>query len=125
MIRGRVTPQLESVVTVRVLGRDGAAANVDAVVDTGFDGFLSLTHGAIRLLELRQVGVRDGTLADGTVVSFPAFLATVDWHGAVRTGAVIQSGGGNLIGMKLLEGSIVRIHVVPSGVVEIEQRGTN
>jgi clan AA aspartic protease len=112
MIRGKVTMQVEPVVRARVLGRNGAAAEVELVIDTGFNGFLSLAPALIRALELRQVGFRDGVLADGSIVLFPSHLATIDWHGAVRTGAVIKSTGGNLLGMSLLEGSILHMDTI-------------
>jgi clan AA aspartic protease len=122
MIRGTVTSELVPVVRLRVFGRHGQSLEIAFEIDTGFNGFLLLDRDAIQLLDLRPIGLRDGTLADGTVELFPAFLATVDWHGAVRTGAVIQSGGGNMLGMKLLEGSVLQIEVFPSGSVEVFPR---
>lgn len=122
MIRGTVTMQLEPVVRIHILGRNGAAEEVALVIDTGFNGFLSLEPALIRSLDLRQVGYRDGVLADGSTVLFTSHLATVDWHGAVRTGAVIESTGGNLLGMSLLEGSILYLDSIRGGLVEIAPR---
>ena len=42
MIEGNVNVHLEAVVTLPLLGPEGQAREIDAVVDTGFNGYLIL-----------------------------------------------------------------------------------
>jgi hypothetical protein len=64
--------------------------------------------------------VNEGTLADGTRTYFETYTATLDWHGAVRPVIVVESAGGNLLGMSLLRGSRLKLDVVEQGPVSIE-----
>ena len=52
MIRGVVTEDHEAVVRLAVLGKVGQREPIDAVVDTGFTGWLSLPQSLINDLEL-------------------------------------------------------------------------
>ena len=52
MITGVVTPDLEVIVGLVVRGSGGREREIEAVVDTGFDGHLSLPPSLIRQLRL-------------------------------------------------------------------------
>ena len=65
-------------------------------------------------------GNRRATLADGSVVVLDVYLATVLWHEQEREILVLQAEGGPLVGMGLLYGSRVVLHVVEDGEVLIE-----
>ena len=120
MIRGSVNAELEAVVSLEVLGPLEASVQIDLEVDTGLNGDLSLNRNLIGSLQLKRAGIRYGTLADGTSVLFDAYIATVDWHGAVRTVTVVESDGGNLLGMSLMKHSRLVIDVIESGMATIE-----
>lgn len=77
---------------------------VEAVIDTGFDGELTLPTGTIRRLAYPYVGSAGGTLADGSEVQFDYHEGRVLWHGVVRAVAVIAAEGQPLVGMALLRG---------------------
>jgi len=93
---------------------------VDTVLDTGFNGFLTLPSHMVRALQLSFVGNRRATLADGSTVVLDLYLATILWHGQEREVLVLQAEGGPLMGMALLYGSRVVFHVVDDGDVLIE-----
>ena len=122
MIRGTVNAKLEAVVTLHVLGPRERSLQVEAEIDTGFSGYLALDSRAIHSLGLRRFGVNEGTLADGTRTYFETYTATLDWHGAVRSVIVVESAGGNLVGMSLLRGSQLVVDVIENGNVLIERR---
>ena len=54
MIRGTVT-RYEGIVRLSVFSQRGQREEVEAIVDTGYDGFLTLPPTMIRELELRWI----------------------------------------------------------------------
>jgi clan AA aspartic protease len=124
MMTGRVTARREATLRLTVLGPDQRQHAVDAVLDTGFNGFLTLSSHVVRTLRLPLrlpfVGHRRATLGDGSIVVLDLYLATVLWHEQAREVLVLQADGGPLVGMALLYGSRVVLHVVDDGDVLIE-----
>jgi clan AA aspartic protease len=86
-------------------GGEGTLLEVEAVVDTGFDGELTLPSEAIRQLGYPYAGSAGGTLADGSEVQFDYHEGRVLWHGVMHPVAVIAAEGQPLAGMALLRGS--------------------
>jgi clan AA aspartic protease len=119
MMQGNVNDRLEAVVGLELIG-PARRCRIDVVIDTGFNGTLSLESEVIREMDLRRNGTREGTLADGTVVEFDAYLGEVVWHRADRTVTVLESAGGNLLGMELLEDSRLTIDVLKEGRLTIQ-----
>ena len=64
----------EAVITLSVQGPEGQAREVDAVVDTGFTGFLTLPPALVAELGLTFETTGHATLADGLLHSEPASL---------------------------------------------------
>ena len=93
---------------------------IEAVLDTGFNGFLTLPHHVVRALGLPFVGNRRATLGDGSIVALDLYLATVFWHEQEREVLALQADGGPLVGMALLSGNRVVLHVIDDGDVLIE-----
>ena len=119
MIQGRVGRQHEAVIGCEVNGPKGSL-RLDVVIDTGLNGDLSLEASVIQELGLKATGAREGTLADGSVVEFDSYLAETNWLGQLRAITVIDSAGGNLLGMELLEGQRLTIDVVNDGLVTVQ-----
>ncbi len=119
-MEGVVNGRLEAIITVFLLGSAGHAREIDAVVDTGFNGFLTLPPMLVADLALPVVGEGEAVLADGSEAVFDVHSVTVLWDGqprAVETGAV---GGDPLVGMALMEDHDLRIRVCNGGRVLIE-----
>jgi clan AA aspartic protease len=93
---------------------------VDAVLDTGFNGFLTLPSHVVQTRQFPFVGHRRATLGDGSIVVLDLYLPTVLWHEPEREVLVLQADGESLVGMALLYGSRVVLHVVDDGDVLIE-----
>lgn len=119
MIRGTVTSSGEAVVPLRVRGANGSEVDIDAVIDTGYTGILTLPPAAITVLNLPWLYDGRVTLGDGTVRTVGVYDAEVEWDGSWRNVPVTEVDGTALIGMKLLAGHEVFIEVVPGGVVDI------
>ena len=70
MIRGVVTENHEGVVRLSIFGRQGQSEQIEAVVDTGDDGWLSLPLSLIHDLELPWLTHGRAVLADGSECVF-------------------------------------------------------
>ena len=120
MIEGTVNAHLEAVVTLPLLGPSGQALEVDAVVDTGFNGYLTLPPMLVADLGLPVVGDGEAVLADGSEAAFNVYGVTMLWDGQpryVETGAV---GVDPLLGMAMLDNHDLSIQVRDGGRVVIQ-----
>jgi predicted aspartyl protease len=77
MITGVVTPDLEAVVGLTVQGPAGQEQWIEAAIDTGFDGWLSLPPALIALLKLPWRRRGRALLADGSDTLFDIYEAAV------------------------------------------------
>jgi len=108
-----------------VQGPAGKQTEVEAAIDTGFNGFLTLPEDTINALALRLQGTRSATLAEGSTVVLDVYRATILWHGQARAVQALAAEGGSLIGMSLLYGNRVTLDIVIDGPVTIEALPTN
>lgn len=118
-VRGANSDKLEAVLRLRVVGPTGAAAEVDAVVDTGYTGALTLPAGMVSGLGLVPRSKSEVTLADGSRLWVVNYSADIEWSGAPCTARVTAMGDEALVGMKLLAGHELRVEVTPGGAVEV------
>jgi predicted aspartyl protease len=120
MIIGRVTAQHEAVARLVILDMAHQPHDIDAVLDTEFNGFLTLPRALVQTLQLPLAGNRRVTLGDGSTVVLDLYLATVLWDTQPREVLVLAAEGGPLMGMAMLYGHRVILHVVDNGDVLIE-----
>lgn len=117
MIQGTVTAREATIqLTVSSATDD---RTVTAVIDTGFDGFLTLPQSLIDELGLPFRGSENVILADGQETTLSLYTATVSWDGQERRVLTLAVEDGALIGMNLLEGHLLTICVVEDGPVTI------
>jgi len=102
-------------------GGEETSLEVEAVIDTGFDGELTLPSRTIRRLGYPYAGSAGGTLADGSEVQFDYHEGWVLWHELVRPVAVIAAEGQPLVGMALLRGSRLSVEALPGGEVAVSE----
>jgi clan AA aspartic protease len=119
MIQGVVTADREAVVRLQILDAAGNPTDLDVVIDTGFNGYMTLPMAIIRQHHLALHGTRSVTLGDGTQVMLDIYRATILWMGQPRTVQALAAEGGALIGMALLYGSEVSLRVLDGGPVTI------
>ena len=120
MIRCRLNERLEPMVAVEVLNGDGDSRTVEALLDTGFSGDLTLTGDLIESLGLDYAGQIQKVLADGGEVTARAYKAFVSWFGQTRSVEIIASEGVPLLGMSLLDGCKITMRVRAGGEALIE-----
>ena len=119
MITGVVTPFYEATIRLIVRGPTGQEHAIEAVIDTGFDGTLSLPLADITALGLPWRRRGRALLADGTESVFDIYEATVVWDGRPRRVAVDAADIEPLVGMRLLNGYELTMQVVVGGQVRI------
>lgn len=118
MIDGSVYERV-AVVDLTVHGPDGQAETLEFVVDTGFDGTLTLHPSVVAALGLPALSASRAILADGSETVFTTYIAHVSWGNARQEVVVDASEGAHLLGMGLLEGHELLIHDIPDGLVRI------
>ena len=121
MIRGKVNGDHQALVTVDLMDGEGRPRSLEAILDTGFTGYLTLPTESIQQLRLPSVGQRTFELANGELFEFEAYLAEVSWHGRLSDALVLRSDGAPLLGMTLLWGSRVTVDALIDGEVAIEE----
>lgn len=94
---------------------------VDVVVDTGFNGNLTLPLEIIGELDLESDLQTSITLATGVQEEVNTWNGFVLWHNQPRLIQILETGGTPLLGMRLLENSQLTIQVRINGDVLIER----
>ena len=122
MIEGLVNANYEPVITLAVQGPSGQARDIEAVVDTGYNGYLTLPAAMIAEFELPFLGPGRATLANGAVEIFNVHDATVLWDGQPRDIEADATGSVPLVGMLLLDRHNLNIEVMDGGSVVIQAR---
>lgn len=120
MIAGIVTARREARLSLTVLGPRQQEQRVEFVIDTGFNGALTLPGTVIHTLRLQPLGARPVVLGDGSTAILKLYRARLLWHESERALLVLQADGDPLLGMALLDGSRVIMDVVDNGSVTIE-----
>ncbi len=121
MIRGRVDLDLQVIVPIEVRGKDGIVRSIEAVLDTGFDGCLSLPGDLIDQLGWESDLPVNVKLANGGEVLWDTWDGYVVWHGRLLNALIFEVNETPLLGMELLEDSQLNIQVLPGGNVLIEE----
>jgi clan AA aspartic protease len=112
MIYGVVNLRREAMLPLVVGNSNKQNQLVDAVIDTGFNGFLTLPAHIITTLGLPWSGSDIVTLGDGSETLFDLYAATVIWDGAYRDVDVAESETEPLIGMSMLYGYRLQVDTV-------------
>ena len=122
MIEGAVNATYEPVVTLAVHGPSGLTGEVEAVIDTGFNGYLTVTPALVADLGLALEGTSRGTLADGSEVTFDVYDVAVLWDGQTRYVLADAADATPLVGMRMLDRHNLNIEVEHGGRVVIQAR---
>ena len=99
---------------------NGQRQFIDTVIDTGFDGFLSLPSEVIVRLGLSWTISNMVTLGDGSETLFDFYTGTVIWDGQYRQIDIAASEAEPLLGMAMLYGYRLQVDNVEGGIVKIE-----
>jgi len=106
MITGMVRSD-EARIRLTVKGGRGREQEVEAVIDSGYTGALTLPPALIASLGLRWRSVDRATLADGSTCVFRVYVGRLEWDGKVPRILVDEADTDPLVGMRALERSRV------------------
>lgn len=120
MITGVVTSD-EARIRLKVIGPRGREQEVEAILDTGYTGSLSLPPGLVAQLGLRWRSFGRGILADGSECLFDVYEAKVVWERKARRVLVDETDTDPLVGMALLRGYELTMQVRSRGKVTIKR----
>ena len=120
MIEGTVNAEREAVVPLAVAGPAGRARPIDAVIDTGFSGFLTLPSALVSELQLPFVTRGRATLANGSEDIFDIHNAVVIWDGRPRQILADTADTAPLAGMSLLDGHSLYVEIEEGGRVTVQ-----
>lgn len=113
-MRGR-----ELVVPVTVLDESEASLALECVVDTGFDGDLTLPPAVIQHLRLQRMETITVVAANEANLRLNAYRGVILWQGQRRAVRIIEAEGSPLIGIGLLWGSFLTATITDNGAVTV------
>jgi clan AA aspartic protease len=122
MITGEVSANREASVRLAVRTSNEDELEVEMVIDTGFNGWISLPSTLIAELGLPWRRRGRGELADGSETIFDIYEATIIWDGRSRRVWVDEIDAAPLVGTALLDGHKLTIQVWAGGIVTIAAR---
>jgi Predicted aspartyl protease len=119
MITGIVNGDFEAMLSLSICGSDGKVYIQDAIIDTGFNGWLSLSPDLIDQLNLKWKRRGRAILGDGSECVFNIYEAVVLWDGVYLTIPIDEADSEPLVGMSLMEGYQLMVQVFEGGNVEL------
>jgi clan AA aspartic protease len=121
MIAGVVNADLEATLRLTLRGPRGQLRRVTAVVDTGFNGWLSLPPAFIAHLGLSWHRRGRAILADGRESRFDIYDGTVVWDRRQRAIPIDEADTTPLVGTALLAEYELNAEFRPRGKVTIKR----
>ena len=122
MIQGVVNAALEAVVSLTVQGPSGQSRDIEAVIDTGFNDFLTVPSALATELGLAYRNRGQMILADGREATFDIYRAALLWDGEPRQVHVYAADDTPLVGMRMLHRHNLNIDVEDGGHVVIQAK---
>ena len=123
MIEGFVNANHEAVLPLSLRGPEGQAREVNAVIDTGHGGSLTLPPALVAELGLPYAFSSRATLAGNTEVGFRVHRVTVLWDSKPLHTEADAAGSTPLVGMTLLDAHSLHMEIANDGRVAIQPIG--
>jgi clan AA aspartic protease len=120
MMQGIVDQNCEATIRIAVGNTDSQRQMINAVIDTGFTGFLTLPFSVLTDLNLRAYRREEGILGDGSTCIFDVYRGLVIWDGELRRIDINESDTEPLVGMSLLYGYRIQLDAIEGGMVTIQ-----
>ncbi len=117
-MKGEFSAFRDARLPLRVIG-PLAEVTLQFVIDTGFDGCLTLPGQVIQSIGLIRGDTVRVELGDGSRHEMEEFRADVEWAGRIHSVFVLQRKQVPLIGIGLLYGHRLTIDVVDGGPVTV------
>jgi clan AA aspartic protease len=121
MLTGSVNAFREAVLCLAVRGPSGDERAIEAVIDTGYDGSLTLPPRLVAELRLPFRNRASALLGDGSRTLYDVHDGIVLWDGKLRRIAIDVVDTDPLLGMALLYGQELTIQVFEGGAVSVRE----
>lgn len=121
MIRGRVDGRRLIWVPLHIAGDRENFTTVEAVLDTGFSGTLTIPPHIVLDMGLSSDYYTDVTLGNDVPASLKTYSGFLLWHERLRAVPIFESAGAPLLGTRLLAGSRLIVQFRNGGEVVIEE----
>ena len=125
MIIGIVNKDHEPVIRISVLDNNNQVYEWEAVIDTGFNGWLTLPHHFITTLGLSWQRLGTAILADGQQIFFDVYEATILWDGQPIVIPVDEAESEPLVGMLLMSDHELTVRCAVGGIVMLQKSSHN
>ena len=126
MLRGWLREDEQAVVDLDVICRDGSRHTVSAVIDTGFNGQLSLSRHLLDEIDflLTQIGTIEMELASGDLIEGDVYSGMIRFDGNELTvETILTDAEDTFIGTGLLTGKVLLINFATRDVT-IQDHGS-
>ena len=121
MITGTINAKIEAVVALEVFEAQGASHTLEAILDTGYSGCLSLPPETAAAFGLNSTGFERVTLADGSTVLSSICPARIIWDGKPFRIDIDVLETAPLVGMGLMTGYDLNARIIPGGTVMLTE----
>lgn len=121
MITGIVNADFEAIISLSIHDSEGKISRQEAIIDTGFNGWLSLPPDLIDRLNLKWKRRGRAVLGDGSECVFNVYEAVVIWDTEQLTIPIDEADSEPLVGMSLMEGYQLTVQVFEEGRVELRK----
>lgn len=121
MISGYVSLLRRPTIDVVLVDGNGQRRDVEAHLDTGFTGDLTLSYSAIEQLGLPFIAITSFRTATGMMTEFNTYDGTIVWRGQEREINVLESNVFPLVGVGLLWGNNLSVDFRHGGNVSITE----
>lgn len=119
MMNGIVDQNCEATLRLVVGNENKKRQVINAVIDTGFTGFLTLPLSTINSLGLELYSRETGTLGDGSTRIFDVYSGLIIWDGEYRQIDVNAAETDPLVGMSMIYGYRMQLDAVEGGAVTL------
>ena len=123
MISGIVNSNREAIVSLTLRNGANGELQLKGLVDTGFNGWLTLPPDLVTVLALPWQRYGRALLADGSETKFDIYEASVFWDGQLRTISVYEMDAEPLLGMSMLYGYELVLPVLDGAQFTIRKIG--
>ena len=121
MTTGIVNVDSGPIIPLSICGSDGKVYTQDAIVDTGFNGWLSFPPDLIAELNLKWKRRGRAILGDGSECVFDVYEAVLVWNKNFLTISIDEADSEPLVGILLMEGYQLIVQVFEGGYVELNK----
>jgi clan AA aspartic protease len=125
VIQGNVVGLQAQIGVLFCLADSSQILEIKCVIDTGFEGFLTLPPAAIVQLQLPYLTNLNANLADNSSIRVDVHLATILWYGGQSNVSLLAMGRRPLIGTALLRDYHLGIDFCDDGTVIVEKISTD